>query len=75
MKGEQDMTARQYAEKVGVELVGKLKKKTYEYKEFDYNKGKDVIKKETYWIDEAGNQLMKNKDNTWCLVTPNDVIY
>lgn len=63
------MTARQYAESFGVELVGKLTRKVAESKEYDYVK--DVFKtvKTVYWTDEVGNELMSCGKGKWVLIT------
>ena len=68
------MTAREYAKKCGVELVGKLTKKVDTYKEFDYYKGEFVIKKTVYYEDEIGNQLNGAKGH-WCLITVDGDVY
>lgn len=69
------MTARQYAAECGVELVGKLTKKTSTSREWDWGKGEEVEKKTTYYIDEAGNNLIKGKNGGWCLVTADGTVY
>ena len=61
------MTAREYARECGVELVGKLTRKTWEQKRWDWNKCDEVIDKHTYYIDEVGNE-MHRVNGGWCLI-------
>lgn len=69
------MTAREYAKECGIELVGKLTKKVIAHERFDLLKGEMVTKKDTYWIDEAGNELEKGKNGNWCLTTADGTVY
>lgn len=65
------MTARQYAESVGFEVVGKLTKKsgTYtDYNRIDIKTGEYKVVKFAYWVDEAGNAYTGSKDS-WTIAT------
>lgn len=62
------MTAREYAKAVGVEIVGKLKKKSVTRDKYDVLKGDFVEEKIVFYIDEAGNEFIKG-ENSWCIIT------
>lgn len=62
------MTAREYAKAVGVEIVGKLKKKSVTSERYDINKCDFVEEKIVFYIDEVGNEFHKGK-NAWCIIT------
>lgn len=62
------MTAREYAASCGVELVGKLTRKTAIQTRWDWAKGDEVKERHTYYIDEIGNELHR-VNGEWCLVT------
>lgn len=68
------MTAREYAKKCGIEIVGKLTRKTSTTSEWDWNKCELVEKKSIYYIDEAGTVIQGDKSG-WCLITADDDIY
>ena len=63
------MTAREYAEQCGVEIIGKLQRKSSAREVFDPLKGKMVTERHTYYEDEAGTQINGSKASGWCLVT------
>lgn len=62
------MTAREYAASCGVNLVGKLTRKTAIQKHWDWSKGDEVEERNTYYVDEVGNEVHR-ADGRWCLVT------
>lgn len=62
------MTAREYAKECGVEIAGKLTKKSITSEKFDWAKGEMVEEKITFWIDEAGNEFHKGKGG-WVIIT------
>lgn len=68
--------AKEYAKECGVELVGKLKRCYDEEQVWNSKKMCYEIKKtEVYWEDEVGNQINGNKEEGWCLITPNGDVY
>lgn len=71
---QKKQTARQYAKECGVEVIGKLKRKYYEYKEYDSLIGEMVIKKESYYMDDAGNEFHYEK-GYWCIIASDGTIY
>lgn len=68
------MTGREYAKECGIELVGKLQKKVFTQEKFNYYKGEMEVKKIVYYVDEAGNELNKEKGG-WCLTTADGTAY
>ena len=62
------MTAREYAKKCGVDLVGKLTRKTAVQTNWDWSKGDFVEERLTYYVDEAGNEIHRG-DRGWCIIT------
>ena len=66
------MTTREYAARVNFPVIGKLKREYEKVIIYDYIKGKDVVCKRPYYIDEAGNEYLPSKrsDGTtgWCIV-------
>ena len=68
------MTAREYAKECGIELVGKLTKKVFTQEKFNYYKGEMEVEKKVYYVDEAGNELDKEK-GAWCLTTADGTVY
>lgn len=62
------MTAREYAKSVGVEIVGKLEKKSVSREKYDVRKGDFVEEKIAFYIDKAGNEFYNGK-NGWCVIT------
>ena len=63
------MTAREYAKKCGIEIVGKLKKKVVKTTKFDWKKGEEKEVSTVYYTDEAGTEISGNKKDGWCIVT------
>lgn len=68
-------TAREYAKECGIELVGKLKKCYVEKERWNSKKMCFETKKETYFIDEIGNEISGSKKEGWCLTTPDGDVY
>jgi hypothetical protein len=64
------MTAREYAKTVGIEIIGKLKKKIVSHERYDIKKDDFVEAKIVFYIDEVGNEFHKEKD-AWCIITAN----
>ena len=62
------MTAREYANEVGVEVVGKLKKMVVTHERYDVKKDEFVEAKIVFYIDEAGNEYHKEKSG-WMIIT------
>ena len=62
------MTAREYAKAVGVEIIGKLEKKSVTREKYDVRKGDFVEEKIVFYIDNAGNEFYNDK-NGWCVIT------
>ena len=62
------MTAREYANAVGVEVVGKLKKMVVTHERYDVKKDEFVEAKIVFYIDEAGNEYHKEKSG-WMIIT------
>lgn len=64
------MTAREYAKAVGIEVVGKLKRKIATHEKYDVLKGDFVEEKFAFFVDEVGNEFMKcNDGESWVAVT------
>lgn len=61
------MTAREFAKLNDHEVVGKLKKISVTYSEYNALKGDFVESKRVFYIDEAGNEYHKGKE--WCIIT------
>ena len=68
------MTIKEYAKSVGVEVVGNLKKKVVEKQRYNTATGNFEPEKEIYWIDEAGNEFIKNKKGICIITADGDVI-
>lgn len=68
------MTIREWANKNKIKVVGKLKRKTYIEKEYNWKTYTDEEKKYTYYIDEAGNEFHIGK-NGICAVMVDGGIY
>ena len=62
------MTAREYAKAVGFEIVGKLTKTIVSHERYDIKKDDFVEAKIVFYIDEAGNEFHKEKDD-WVIIT------
>lgn len=62
------MTAREYAKSVGVEIFGKLEKKSVTREKYDVMNGDFVEEKIVFYIDKAGNEFYKG-ENGWCAIT------
>ena len=65
---EKKMTAREYANTFGFEVVGKLTKKVITRERYDINKDDFVEEKIVFYLDDAGNEYHKGKD-AWCIIT------
>lgn len=63
------MTAREYAKKNGIEIVGKLTKTSVTREKWDYAKEKMVTVKITFYVDEAGNEIHGNKNEGYTIIT------
>ena len=63
------MTAREYAAQCGVEIIGKLQRKSSAREVFDPLKGKMVTERHTYYIDEAGTEINGSKEAGWAITT------
>lgn len=63
------MTAREYAKSVGFKIVGKLTKKSYTRKVWDWKKGEEVEERFVYYVDEAGNEFNKYPGGGWSITT------
>lgn len=53
------MTIRQFAKENGIEIVGRLKKKSCEDEVFNYRTCEYMTEKTIYWEDEAGNTFLQ----------------
>lgn len=62
------MTAREYAKKVGVEVVGNLKKTVVTHEKYDIKKDALIEEKIAFYVDEVGNEFHKEK-NGWVIIT------
>lgn len=62
------MTIREYAKRVGFEIVGKLTKKVITREEYDYASGEYTEKRIVFYIDGSGNEYHKEK-NSVCIIT------
>ena len=69
------MTAREYAAQCGVEIIGKLQRKSSAREVFDPLKGKMETERHTYYEDEAGTQINGSKTAGWCLGTAAGEVY
>lgn len=63
------MTAREYARKNGIEIVGKLTKTFVIREKYDVLKGKMVTVRIHYYFDEAGNEIYGNKKEGYTIIT------
>ena len=59
-RGENGMTIRQYAKRVGFRIVGKLRRRSTEHK--------PKLQREIFWIDEAGNEYYRAPDGESCCI-------
>ena len=62
------MTARQYAELMGFEVVGRLTKKVVEEKKWSFAEGREKVIKTVFYEDEAGNTYHGSKADGWCII-------
>lgn len=51
------MTARQFAALCGVEVIGKLRKRSVTSEEFDWGEGRMTNRTITFFVDDAGNEF------------------
>lgn len=58
------MTIRQYAERVGFRIIGRLRRTSTEYK--------PKCQREIFWIDDAGNEYYRSPDGESCCIVPAD---
>lgn len=63
------MTAREYAKQIGVEIVGKLSRKTGVHTKYSARKDEYVEDRFTIYVDEAGNEFIPDGTGSWCCVT------
>lgn len=68
-KRRNTMTAREYAKTVGVEIVGKLTRKTGVHTKYSARKDEYLEDRFTYYVDEAGNEFIPDGTGGWCCVT------
>lgn len=69
------MTAREYAKKNGIEIVGKLTKTSVTREKWDYAKGKMTTVKTTFYVDEAGNEIHGNKNEGYTIIIADGDVY
>lgn len=67
------MTAREYAASQGVDLIGKLTRKTATRIKWDWNKCEDITEKYTYYIDEVGTEICKD-GCFWTIILANGAV-
>ena len=68
------MTARQYAAEYGIELTGKLTKKIHKSEKWNAYKGEMEIISTSYYIDEAGTEIIGNKADGWTIITADGAV-
>lgn len=68
------MTARQYAAECGVELVGRLIKKTISHEKWNAYKGEMETISTIYYIDEAGTEITGSKADGWTITTADGTV-
>ena len=57
------MTVREYAESIGFEVVGKLRRLP------DGSYGREGKKHSPLWVDEAGNEYWGDMNGGYCIIT------
>ena len=67
------MTIREYAKKVGFNIVGKLIRHPEKEYETNWTTGEKYNTNTRFYLDEAGNEYYINKRNV-CIVTINNEI-
>ena len=63
------MTAREYANKCGIKIVGKLRKTSVTREEWDYAKDRMIAVKSVFYIDEIGNEIHGDKIAGYTIIT------